>query len=205
MFDANGFGEPGGFCAPAAAAEEEDEDLLLDSGIPSLKLRASGGPRTRRMLDGKEVLVGVAGRTLTEWCGERPGVLVVDTEPVELVELAFECEWWWCGMVRMDDNEEEVDFRPRSPVDERRIVERGVNGAGDRDCRLYDEAADGIRRGPGLEGVESGAGVGFLDGLPPPTAGPLAFPLGKLGEFPPLDTATPCAEGGYLLVCGRGL
>ena len=107
--------------------------------MPSLTLRASGGPRTRRMLDGKEFAVGVFGRTFTEWCGERPpamGVLVVETEPLELVELAFECVWWWCGIVRMEDNEEEVDFLPRRPVDARRIEERGVTGPGDNDWRL---------------------------------------------------------------------
>jgi hypothetical protein len=50
------------------------------------------------MLDGNEVLVGVAGRTLTEWCGDLPvcsGVLdmLVDTEPLELVEDAL--LWLW--------------------------------------------------------------------------------------------------------------
>jgi len=47
------------------------------------------------MLDGKDVVVGVAGRTLTEWWGDGPrwcGVLDVDTEFVELVEEALEWE-----------------------------------------------------------------------------------------------------------------
>lgn len=64
--------------------------------MPSLKLSVRGGPRTRRMLDGNEDDVGVLGRTLTEWCGDRPpaiGVFVVETEPLELVELALECVW----------------------------------------------------------------------------------------------------------------
>lgn len=104
----------------------------------------------------------------------------------------------------MEDREEEVDFRPRRPVDERRIVERGVNGTGDRDCRLYEEAADDIRRGPWLDGVERGAGIGFLVGLPllSPLPAPvlLALPLGKPGEFPALDDAAPWTVVGYLLV-----
>lgn len=63
---------------------------------PWLKFRVNGGPRARRMLDGKASAVGVAGSTLTEWCGERPvprGVFVVDTEPLDDVEEALECEW----------------------------------------------------------------------------------------------------------------
>lgn len=39
-------------------------------------------------------------------------------------------------MERTDETEDDVDLRPRSPPDERRIVERGVNGDGDKDCRL---------------------------------------------------------------------
>ncbi|KAK5635862.1 hypothetical protein RRF57_011574 [Xylaria bambusicola] len=79
----NGFGEPGGLWASPV-------------GMPSLKLRANGGPRTSRILEGNDAVVGVAGRTLTEWCGDRPparGVFVVETDPFELVELALECVW----------------------------------------------------------------------------------------------------------------
>jgi hypothetical protein len=64
--------------------------------MPSLKLKAMAGPRPKRMLEGNDDVVGVAGRTFTEWCGERPaprGVLDVVTEPLEDVEEALECEW----------------------------------------------------------------------------------------------------------------
>lgn len=50
--------------------------------------------RTTRMLEGKEPVVGVAGRTLTEWWGERVGrgtlLIEVETEPLEEVEEALE-------------------------------------------------------------------------------------------------------------------
>jgi hypothetical protein len=39
-------------------------------------------------------------------------------------------------MLRMEDTDDDVDFLPRSPVLERRKVERGVNGDGESDCRL---------------------------------------------------------------------
>lgn len=83
LLEEKGLGEPGA-------------GLALDAdGMPSLKFRVRPGPRTRRMLEGNAVAVGVLGRTLTEWCGdlEPPrGVLAVLMDPVELVELAFECE-----------------------------------------------------------------------------------------------------------------
>jgi hypothetical protein len=58
----------------------------------SLKVEM-GGWRTTRMLEGKEEVVGVAGRTLTEWCGERVGIETLDMEPepLEDVEEALEC------------------------------------------------------------------------------------------------------------------
>lgn len=77
------------------------------------------------MLEGKEEVVGVAGRILTELWGERDGRFVGGraedwTElDVEDVELAL--EWlgtWW--MLRMEETEDEVDLRPRRPVEERR-------------------------------------------------------------------------------------
>jgi hypothetical protein len=45
------------------------------------------------MLEGKEEVVGVAGRTLTEWWGERVGreALDMEPEPFEDVEEALEC------------------------------------------------------------------------------------------------------------------
>lgn len=95
--------------------------------------------------------VGVAGRTLTEWCGDRllaNGVLD-DMEAVEDVELALECVCWWRGMVRIELKEDDVDLRPRRPPEGRRMVERGVRGAGEIEWRfLYDEAEaeEGMRR-----------------------------------------------------------
>lgn len=75
------------------------------------------------MLDGKADVVGVAGRTLTEVWGERETLLMfVEVEAVmefEEVEEALEWVWtWW--ILRMEEIEEEVDLRPRSPVEGRR-------------------------------------------------------------------------------------
>ena len=79
------------------------------------------------MLFGKEELVGVAGRTFTLACGdlvmrwEWPETLTAgETREADDVELAFECEWWWWGMERMEETDEDVDLRPRRPPLERR-------------------------------------------------------------------------------------
>lgn len=48
----------------------------------------------------------------------------------EDVDEALECEWWWCGMERIEETDEDVDLRPRRPPLERRYEERGVRGAG---------------------------------------------------------------------------
>jgi hypothetical protein len=87
------------------------------------------------MFDGNDDDVGVAGSTLTLLCGDFV-CLCPETETegdpmdIEDVEDAFECEWWWCGIERMEDTDEEVDFLPRRPPEERRYEERGVSGAG---------------------------------------------------------------------------
>lgn len=93
------------------------------------------------MLDGRLLDCGVTGRTLTEWCGEVPRWRVdldmdVDTDPFELVDEALEwvCWWWWID--RIEDTEDDVDLRPRSPADERRMAVLGVSGEGERECRL---------------------------------------------------------------------
>jgi len=81
--------------------------------------------RTTRMLLGKEDEVGVAGSTLMLLCGDLVS-LWPDTEtagePMEMedVEDALECEWWWCGIERIEETEEDVDLRPRRPPLERR-------------------------------------------------------------------------------------
>ena len=64
----------------------------------------------------------------------------------EDVEDARECDWtWWSD--RMDETEEEVDFLPRRPADERRYEERGVTGIGERDFRLLGVVARALEDG----------------------------------------------------------
>jgi hypothetical protein len=79
-------------------------------------------------LEGKEEEVGVAGRTLMLLCGDLVSLCewLPDTEAegeamdIEEVEEALECVWWWWGIERMEETEEEVDFLPRRPPLERR-------------------------------------------------------------------------------------
>ena len=73
------------------------------------------------MFEGKDAAVGVAGRTLTEVCGEREdfenGTDECTEFEVDDVEDALEWEGiWW--MLRMEETEEDVDFRPRRPPEE---------------------------------------------------------------------------------------
>ena len=75
------------------------------------------------MLEGKAEVMGVAGRTLTEVWGEREtlvmGLEVDVVMELEEVEEALEWVWtWW--MLRMEETEDEVDLRPRRPVEGRR-------------------------------------------------------------------------------------
>jgi hypothetical protein len=81
------------------------------------------------MLEGKVDEVGVAGRTLMLLCGllvlwELMWPLTVETlgEAMDAddVEDALLCVWWWCGMLLILETDEEVDFRPRRPPEERR-------------------------------------------------------------------------------------
>ncbi len=83
--------------------------------------------RTRRMFDGKVEDVGVAGRTLILPCGDL--VLWCPPPTVETLGEAMEADdvedallwlWWWCGMLLILDIDEEVDFLPRRPPEERR-------------------------------------------------------------------------------------
>ena len=100
----------------------------------------AGGMRTRRMLEGKEEMVGVAGRTFRDVWGERVEVLMEAL--LDDMEEALECVWtWW--MLRMEDTDEEVE---RIPAEERRLDERGVRGAGES-----EERCEGVRvRGRGV-------------------------------------------------------
>jgi len=65
---------------------------------PNAALASLSGARTRRMLDGKDEFVGVAGSTFTDACGDL--VLWPETETAgevmlaEDVDEALECEWW---------------------------------------------------------------------------------------------------------------
>ena len=99
---------------------------MPNAAPPSLtgRMPMEGAPaRTRRMLEGKVVEVGVAGRTLTLLCGLLAlWWLVTLGEAMETLEVeeALLWVWWWCGMLRMLLTEEEVDLRPRRPPDERR-------------------------------------------------------------------------------------
>jgi len=79
------------------------------------------------MLEGKDEDVGVAGRTLMLLCGDLDGLCECPlTEPegeaseAEDMDDALLWEWWWCGMDRIEDTDEDVDFRPRRPPEERR-------------------------------------------------------------------------------------
>jgi hypothetical protein len=86
-------------------------------------------------------VVGVAGSTLTEWCGLRApmGVLETASEPLDEVDDAFECECRCRWMLRMLLTELLVDLRPRRPLEPRRKVERGVRGDGDKECLFVEE------------------------------------------------------------------
>lgn len=92
------------------------------------------------MFEGKAEAVGVEGRTLMELCGEREwrrvGGRAEDRTELEVedVDDAFEwvCTWW---MLRMEETEDEVDLRPRRPVEERLYDECGVRGDGERESR----------------------------------------------------------------------
>lgn len=84
----------------------------------------------------------MAGSTLTDawgdfdedlWCvcpdtdtaGE-----AIEAEALE-VEEALECVWWWCGIERILEIEDDVDFLPRRPPEDLLYDPRGVNGDGD--------------------------------------------------------------------------
>lgn len=54
------------------------------------------------------------------------------------VDDAFECECWCRGMDRIDDTDDDVDFRLRRPPEERRYEDRGVRGAGDAERRRIE-------------------------------------------------------------------
>ena len=41
-------------------------------------------------------------------------------------------------MLRMEETEDDVDLRPRSPADDRRYDPRGVMGDGERELRLLE-------------------------------------------------------------------
>lgn len=104
---------------------------MPNAAPPSLSgaMLSAGPERTTRMLEGKEEDVGVAGRTLMLLCGERDlcapliwETLLTEGETMEALEVdeALLCVCAWCGMLLMLLTEDEVDFRPRRPPEERR-------------------------------------------------------------------------------------
>ena len=112
-------------------------------------------------------------------------------------------------MDRMDETDDDVDFRPRRPAppEARRIVDRGVSGEGDREWRLYEleECIRGIWGG--FESVpifaDGVCNVGFIvrgDDVVLPAKPFATTPLGR----PAVDGIAELLVG-YLLVCGRGL
>jgi hypothetical protein len=68
-------------------------------------------------------VVGVAGSTLIEACGDRPTLLPPGlcrfSRLLEDADEALLCVWWR-GMLRIDETEDEVDLRPRRPTEPRR-------------------------------------------------------------------------------------
>ena len=85
-----------------------------------------GGCLWKRSPAGRVPVVGVAGNTLTELCGDRPSLDPEAEErpegdAIELLDVldAFECVCWWLGwcwyVLRIEETEEDVDLRPRSP------------------------------------------------------------------------------------------
>lgn len=84
--------------AKTSPPEEEEEEVVGVGKADSL----NGEARTRRILEGKAEMVGVAGRTLTDEWGDR-----VDLAPPALGGMAEECtlfeveeveealEWVW--------------------------------------------------------------------------------------------------------------
>jgi hypothetical protein len=136
-------GDAGG-AVPNAALLSSSIDVLREGGAPA---------RTRRIADGNADDVGVAGRIFTdpELCGDER-VCLCDETLGDLIETddvddAFECVWWWYGMLRMLDTDEEVDLRPRRPPDERRYDDRGVSGAGEAERRRSEPEPCVVVRG----------------------------------------------------------
>ena len=95
----------------------------ISPGMPSAVLRFVWLPRTRRTLLGRRLEApGVVGSTLTDGCGDLDTRAVgVDADPTLLEDtddaLECVCVWW---MLRIDEMDDEVDLRPRSPADDRR-------------------------------------------------------------------------------------
>jgi hypothetical protein len=67
---------------------------------------------------------------------------------LELWDDALLCEG--CrGILRIEETEEDVDFRPRRPVELRRYDERGVTGEGESELRFLVREVS-IRGPPGV-------------------------------------------------------
>jgi hypothetical protein len=138
----------------------EGGGAVPNAAPPSLSVEMdAGGPpaRTSLMLLGKVEEVGVAGRTFILLCGDLATLCelicpdTVDTlgEAIEAddVDDALLCVWWWCGMLLILETDEDVDFRPRRPPEERRYEERGVSGAGEADSLRVEPEPWVVTRG----------------------------------------------------------
>lgn len=117
----------GVFLRLAKTRPVEDEDDGAGKADSLYVFCCCGRPRTRRMLEGKVLAVGVDGRTLTDVCGERPvrmldALLWAEGKADECTELEVDevdealewvCTWW---MLRTELTDDEVDLRPRRPM-----------------------------------------------------------------------------------------
>ena len=120
---------PGEASGPNDAVSLYGLDVMFgfELGFEVREVTAGGGSVLEtRMLDGNVEMVGVAGRTLTEVCGERavrgPGFMadVASERELEVEDVDEALEWlctWW--ILRTEETDEEVDLRPRSPTDAR--------------------------------------------------------------------------------------
>jgi hypothetical protein len=95
--------------------------------VPNAAPPSLSGALTTLILLGNWLDVGVAGRTFTEECGDLETLWACDdtetageAREAEEVEEAFECVWWWCGILLILDTELDVLFLPLKPPEDLR-------------------------------------------------------------------------------------
>ena len=96
----------------------------IEGGLDPTASRSLAEFFARLMLERKwEFVVGVAGSTFIDACGDLPTLLLPGLWRVsrlfEDAEEALLCVWWR-GILRIDETDEDVDLRPRSPTEPRR-------------------------------------------------------------------------------------